>query len=91
MFGSRLNPASDGNEIPRIVDILLRPNEVASSPHSSEADLVFRPSVEAFGVLYFSSWEELIDAGYRQALEALDSWSGTASLRKSQGSTKVGS
>jgi len=90
VFGSRLNPVSGGNGIPRIVDILLRSNEVASSPHGVDADLVFRPSVDTFGVLDFSSWEEMIETGYQHAKEVLDSWSGAASLTPSPESTADG-
>jgi len=89
VMGARLNPTSDSREIPRIIDILLRSNEVASSPHGAEADLIFRPSADAYGVLDFSAWAELIDVGYRHANEALDTWSGTEALAGSSDTSGV--
>jgi predicted acylesterase/phospholipase RssA/CRP-like cAMP-binding protein len=82
IIGSHLNPGSNSAKMPRIIDILLRSNEVASSPHGDDADLVFHPSVDAFGVLDFSSWEELVEVGYGHANETLDAWPDASSLEE---------
>lgn len=87
IIASRLNPGSPRPHVPMIIDVLLRSNEVASSPHGVDADLMFRPPVDTFGMLDFSSWEELVDVGYRHAIEVLDAWPGTASLKTSESST----
>lgn len=82
VLASRLKRGSENQEVPRMVEILLRSNEVASSPHHVRADLTIRPAADAFGVLEVSAWEELIELGYRSAIDALDSWSGTTSAEK---------
>jgi predicted acylesterase/phospholipase RssA len=89
IIGSRLNPVSRGRRVPRIIDILLRSNEVASSPHGADADLVFHPAVDAFGVLDFASWDELIDVGYRHATAMLATPSGRVLFNGTPGQATV--
>ncbi len=76
VYGRRLNPLADTLALPGIIDVLLRTTEVGSVLSSrameQQADLVFRPPVEDAGLLDFSACDQLIDAGYRQAVQVLE-------------------
>jgi NTE family protein len=63
-------------ELPGIIETLLRTSEIgsviASRALESSADVVFRPPVERFPLMDFTSHDALIEAGYRHALEVLE-------------------
>lgn len=76
VFGRRLNPFAAALELPGLVDVLLRTTEVGSVLSSKameqQADLVFHPPVNDFGLLDFPAIDRLIEAGYRHAAEVIE-------------------
>lgn len=68
----RLNPFAPRMQVPRIIDVLLRSTEIASGEQEVDADVLFRPPVEEFGILDFKRHREIIDAGYRYAVKAIE-------------------
>lgn len=71
----KLNPLAKSAELPGIADILLRSTEtgnvLAARRMEQDADIVLRPPVSEFGLLAFDQLDNVIEAGYRYALEAL--------------------
>ncbi len=55
-----------------MIDVLLRSTEIASGEQQVEADIMFRPPVEQFGILDFKRHPEIVEAGYRYAVETLE-------------------
>jgi NTE family protein len=68
----RLNPAKPRMEVPRMIDLLIRSTELASGDRHDTADVTLRPPVEGFGLLEFTAYESLIEAGYRYAAELIE-------------------
>jgi predicted acylesterase/phospholipase RssA len=68
----RFVPWADPLDVPRLVDLLLVSSMVTGRSNGEGADMVLRPPVEGFGILDFASGDQLIDAGYRYAIEALE-------------------
>ncbi|MDF1594900.1 MAG: cyclic nucleotide-binding and patatin-like phospholipase domain-containing protein [Acidimicrobiia bacterium] len=62
--------------VPGMVQTLLRTSEIGSVISSKvfeqRADLVFRPPVSDFSLMAFASYEQLIEVGYRHALQVLE-------------------
>ena len=63
---------------PSFFDILMRVLEISAVASSTNnlgfADLVIRPPVERFGTLAFSSYDQIVEAGYRAAQEQIAAW-----------------
>lgn len=59
-------------DVPRIVETMLAASTVAGHADSINADLLLVPDVSAFGILDFSRAAEIIDVGYRYAVDALE-------------------
>jgi len=74
----RLNRFGRAPAVPGIVDIILRTaetgNVISSQRLEATADLTFTPPVSGFSLLDFTVHDELIEAGYRHALEQLKDW-----------------
>jgi predicted acylesterase/phospholipase RssA/CRP-like cAMP-binding protein len=77
VYSRRLNPLAKALALPGIIDVLLRTTEVGSVLSSKameqHADVVFRPSVDDVGLLDFAACDRLIETGYRQAVDVLES------------------
>jgi predicted acylesterase/phospholipase RssA/CRP-like cAMP-binding protein len=62
--------------VPGIMETLLRASEIGSVVSSRRfeglADLVFRPPVSKFAMMDFSAHDDLIEVGYRHAIEVLE-------------------
>jgi NTE family protein len=62
--------------MPPIVDLLFRAATVGSDELGraarSQADILFKPPLEAVGMLDWQSCDDVIDAGYRYAIEKLE-------------------
>jgi predicted acylesterase/phospholipase RssA len=71
--GRRLAPWKDAMETPRMIDILTHATSVNAGNNAELADFVFRPPVEAFGMLEFKAWKPIFEAGYRYAVDTLES------------------
>jgi len=71
--GRRLAPWKEAMETPRMIDILTHATSVNAGNNAELADFVFRPPVEAFGMLEFKAWKPIFEAGYRYATEVLES------------------
>ncbi len=85
-LGRRVLRRRSRARIPGIMDTLLRTSEIGSVVSSKTfealADVVFHPPVDEFALMDFSAHEQLIDVGYRHAVEVLDkSQGGLLSLR----------
>ena len=78
VLGRRIAPWKESMEVPRMLDILARSTAVTGSDNAHLADLVFRPSVDEFGILDFASYERIVAAGYEHAVEVLEAWHGPA-------------
>jgi len=78
VLGRRLNPLASSRAMPSLIDILSRSTGLSGVRHRRAAladdrvDLLLRPPVPSIGVLNFKAGAALIDAGYRQAAEALE-------------------
>ena len=72
--GRRLAPWKPRMQVPRMIDILLRVTETASGDQGVDAEYIFQPPVEEFGILDFRSYERIIEAGYRHTQEQLKVW-----------------
>jgi hypothetical protein len=60
-----------------ILTILARLTELGGSSRSTEmADVLVRPDVERFAMLDFGCFDELVEQGYREALDTLGEWWG---------------
>jgi predicted acylesterase/phospholipase RssA/CRP-like cAMP-binding protein len=68
----RFNPARPRMDMPRMIDLLIRSTELASGDRHDTADVTLRPPVEGFGLLEFTAYEALIEAGYRYASETIE-------------------
>ena len=58
--------------MPRIIDLLIRSTELASGDRHDTADVTLRPPVEGFGLLEFTAYGPIIDAGYRYASRLIE-------------------
>lgn len=74
ILGERVRPGPRPTPVPGIVDILMRTTLLASAAQRErswrEADLMLSPPVDRFGMLAFDQLDELVEVGYRYALEA---------------------
>ena len=80
-------PWKDTSALPGIVQTLMRTSEIgsviSSKTFEQKAHIVFRPPVSGFSLMDFSSYEALIEAGYRHALEVLEQNDGNKRLTDS--------
>ncbi|MGN7610563.1 cyclic nucleotide-binding and patatin-like phospholipase domain-containing protein [Magnetococcales bacterium HHB-1] len=76
LFWQRFNPWSKSVEIPRMFDILYRSATLASEQGATQgiekADLVFRPSVDQYGLLEFKALSQCVEIGYQEAIKVLN-------------------
>ncbi len=75
----RFIPGRRAARVPRMIDILMRSSEISNSERHTQADLLIKPPVEAFGALDFPKYLEIIEAGYQGARAAIESWDGVRS------------
>ncbi|KAG8976209.1 phosphatidylcholine and lysophosphatidylcholine phospholipase [Tulasnella sp. 425] len=76
---NRWNPFSSVRNIPPITEIQSRLAYVSSITSLEEAKntpgcYYIQPPVQGYGTLQFNKYEELVDIGYKAALELLDKW-----------------
>ena len=76
---NRLNPWSAMRTIPSIPDIQSRlmyttSNQRLEDAKADEACLFMRMPIEGYGTLEFGKYNELLDLGYREALQRLAQW-----------------
>jgi predicted acylesterase/phospholipase RssA len=80
-------PWREKSAVPGIVQTMLRTSEIGSVISSKvfeqKADIVFRPPVSDFSLMDFSSYEQLIEVGYRHALQVLEQNDGNKRLTSS--------
>jgi NTE family protein len=69
----RVNPTKERMDVPRIIDLLIRSTELASGDRHDTADTTFRPPIEGFGLLEFTAYDQIVDAGYRYASQLIES------------------
>lgn len=74
----RLVPGRDRMEVPRLLETLIASSTVSGQPGAGDADLVLRPDVGRFGIMDFTAWETIIEAGYESAKESLAEYVGKA-------------
>jgi predicted acylesterase/phospholipase RssA len=70
----RVTPWKEPMQLPRMIDLLARSTAVAGSDNAAYADLVLRPPVGGFGILEFASYDKIVVAGYRHAVDVLETW-----------------
>lgn len=77
-FAARGGTPADGRKPPTIVDVLSRVSSlnstVAIEAMKRQANLYLHPPTEEFTVVDWKRAEELIDAGYRYAVQAVGDW-----------------
>jgi predicted acylesterase/phospholipase RssA len=76
VVGRRFAPWKTPMAVPRMVDVLSRATALTGSQSAEYADLVLRPPVDGVGVLDFSDYRRVVDAGYHHAIEILENWDG---------------
>ncbi len=73
----RLHPGRRSPQVVGILTILARLTELGGSSRSTEMpDVLVRPDVERFAMLDFGRFDELVEQGYREALDRLGKWWG---------------
>jgi predicted acylesterase/phospholipase RssA len=82
ILGRRLNPFRKTLEVPNILQILGRTTMLGSIHQLNlvrgQADYYLRVPVEQYGMLDFEAIDEIVEAGYRYAVEEIQQWSGLA-------------
>jgi predicted acylesterase/phospholipase RssA/CRP-like cAMP-binding protein len=82
ILGRRLNPFQKSLEVPNILQILGRTTMLGSIHQLNlvrgQADYYLRVPVEQYGMLDFEAIDEIVEAGYRYAVEEIQQWSGLA-------------
>ncbi|MCH9670722.1 MAG: patatin-like phospholipase family protein, partial [Gammaproteobacteria bacterium] len=75
LYARWLTPFMRRPSVPSAIDLILRTAEMGNVMSAAEqekaADLTFRPKVEQFGLLDFSAYLPLIEAGYTEAMRQL--------------------
>jgi NTE family protein/lysophospholipid hydrolase len=76
VLARRANPFGKPMHVPQLASVLVRTTLLGSSSTQNlmaqRADLVLRPPLEQFGLLEFKSFDQIVDIGYRHALERLE-------------------
>jgi NTE family protein len=71
----RINPFASKEPVPNIAEVLYRTAVLGSDRHArvwrEKADLLIAPAVQNFRVSDFARFDELVEAGYRDTIEAL--------------------
>jgi NTE family protein len=84
LLWQQLNPFGEKPDIPNILNTLYRTTTVggirANEIAKSQADLCFEPPIGQFGVFEWRHVEEIIEIGYRHAIEKLDERASFAKL-----------
>jgi predicted acylesterase/phospholipase RssA/CRP-like cAMP-binding protein len=75
---SRLNPFVKPMKVPSLTNTLVRALDLNSAYriHSTQhlADLLIEPQTSQFGIMEWSSYEQLIEAGYQAAKQQIEIW-----------------
>ena len=78
----RLAPFAEAPDLPNILDILVRTIVVGSIPRAEQvqrdAAFLLRPPVERYGMLEFEAMAEIVETGYRYAMQEIEAWKKTA-------------
>lgn len=69
-----LNPFAAPIDIPNITSILIRTVSLQQANSGASADLVIEPAGEGWGILDWSSLDQIVETGYRAAVPALEQW-----------------
>ena len=67
----RTFPWKDRLDVPGLVETLIAASTISGSATAEDADIVIRPPVDRFGFMDFAACDELIEVGYRHAVEVL--------------------
>ena len=74
----RLNPSNEPPRVPNILQILFRTSVLSAIHHQrvtqGDADVILRPPTDEYGIMQFEAIDEIVDAGYRYASEAIKEW-----------------
>ena len=74
----RMNPFAESIAVPTIANVLMRTTLLGSSSAQAasarDADICLRPPVNNAGILDFEAFDDLVEAGYRDAMENLQPW-----------------
>lgn len=83
ILARRANPFSPNDQVPTLIEIMLRTMEVNSLYHRNTAerlaDILIEPDVRDVGALDFAAYRTLIDRGYEAGREELARWQSTLS------------
>ena len=60
-----------------IIRVLMRITELGGSGGADLGDLYIRPPVDAFAMLDFGAFDELVEIGYATASVAIEAWLGS--------------
>lgn len=79
-FKDKLRRKEAGPKVPGIVDVLLAATLIGgvrqSAGYAALADLLISPDVGEFGLLDFSSFDAIVEAGYRETVAAIEAAGG---------------
>jgi predicted acylesterase/phospholipase RssA len=79
----------NSTRVPTIGEVLFRATTVSSVKRRPEARrlaaLVLSPPVERFGLLEFAAFDEIVEAGYHYAMDAIARWQGCDGDSSSRG------
>ncbi|MBM3659430.1 MAG: cyclic nucleotide-binding domain-containing protein [Actinobacteria bacterium] len=70
---SRIDPSARASDRAGLGRILLRLTEIGTD-EDDRGDLCIRPAIETFSIADFGAFEQLVELGYRAAMEALPPW-----------------
>ncbi|NIN59815.1 MAG: cyclic nucleotide-binding domain-containing protein [Xanthomonadales bacterium] len=75
---SRWLPFAKRIRVPNLLTLMLKSTEIGTleqiRTNGQSADLLLRPPVRRFGITDVKAFDQLVEAGYRHTLEALEGW-----------------
>lgn len=68
----RFLPWKDRLEVPGILESLIAASTISGSATGTDADVIIRPPVGQFGFMDFAACDDIIEAGYRHAVQMFE-------------------
>ena len=69
---SRFLPWKRRLEVPGLIELLIAASTISGSAKDVDADLVIRPPVGEFGFMDYAACDDIIEVGYRHAVDVLE-------------------
>jgi len=68
----RVLPWKQRLEVPGILESLIAASTISGSATGTDADLIIRPPVAEFGFMDFAACDDIVEAGYRHAVDLFE-------------------